>query len=299
MDLDTLLRDTTFAPDPTPQILATGRLALEAAVLASDRAAEPVGRHRPRHSRRFGIAAVLAVAACLTVVIGPTVDVGHRPASQAAATQVLLRAAAAAGAQPGGWPEAAYWHSVSTHTVGPGTYRREIWLGHHGPTVIKDDAYPGVTTMGPAVFNAGARPVTWDELYALSTDSQVLERTLRARIDRAGPDDDSELFTIVGDLLRDSPAPPQLRRALWEVAAEIPGFSLVGPVTDGAGRPGVAVERGTERYVLDPDTGQLLEESSGGPSLTPDSAARTGYRAIYLEQGPANEVPAAMNTGRP
>ena len=115
------------------------------------------------------------------------------------------------------------------------------------------------------------------------------------------------MFTIVGDLLRESPAPPALRRALWEVAATIPGVQLVGPVTDAAGRAGVAVERGRARYVLDPSDGRLLEESEGSPSdaniVQRDSAGnvigvqRRYFRTTYLEQGPANSAPAA--TPRP
>ena len=49
----------------------------------------------------------------------------------------------------------------------------------------------------------------------------------------------------------------------------------------------MAVQRGSLRYVLDPGTGALLEEESvhegGGP----------GYRATYLEQGPASAAPVA------
>jgi hypothetical protein len=51
-------------------------------------------------------------------------------------------------------------------------------------------------------------------------------------------------------------------------------------VTDGAGRAGVAVQRGAQRYVLDPADGRLLEEASDG------------WRASHLEQGPAASAPA-------
>ena len=109
---------------------------------------------------------------------------------------------------------------------------------------------------------------------------------------QGGPDDDSELWTIVTDLLRESPAPPALRRALWQVAATIPGVELVGGVTGSAGPPGIAVERDmtsfgwlAERYVLDPADGRLLE------ILDHDLAGNVGSRMTILEQGPPRLPP--------
>ena len=49
------------------------------------------------------------------------------------------------------------------------------------------------------------------------------------------------MFTLVGDALRGARATPAQRAALYEIAARIPGVELVGPVTDPAGRRGVAV----------------------------------------------------------
>jgi hypothetical protein len=197
---------------------------------------------------------------------------------------VLIRAGLAAGAQQGDWRGARYWHAVSQHSdggAGPAV-RREIWIGHHDIGVLKDPGVDsGVIPLEVAAFPTGGSSVTWDELWQLPTEPGALESRLRSGINGAGPDDDSELFVIVGDLLRESPAPPALRRALWQVAARVPGIELVGPVTDHAGRPGVAVERHGTRYVLDPDDGRLLEEDADG------------WRATYLEQGPAATAPEA------
>ena len=80
---------------------------------------------------------------------------------------------------------------------------------------------------------------------------------------------DYERFTIVGDLLRQTVAAPQLRAALYRVAAGLGGVELVGSMTDRAGRTGKAVSmtndqssRGLERRVLifDPETSVLLAE---------------------------------------
>ncbi|HEY5013594.1 MAG TPA: CU044_5270 family protein [Acidimicrobiia bacterium] len=293
MNLETLMRDTARVDEPEPHALAVGRAALDAVTQASVRPVAAVhGRARTTRRRRTvraGFAAVIVAAAGLAVVFGPTVNLGgHRPGASAEAAQVLMRAGASAGAQPGGWPNAEYWHSVSRHRQGSGpTYRREIWIGHHKVGVLEDPGVEaGVIRLGVALFPAGSNGLTWDQLYALPVESHALERKLRAGINGAGPDDNSELFTIVGDLLRESPAPPALRQALWEVAARIPGVTLVGAVTDGAGRHGVAVERGGQRYVLDPNDGRLLEESEPG-----------GWRATYLEQGPTSTAPTPTTSG--
>lgn len=278
MDLDTLLRDTSSVPDPTPGALASGQTAMAAAYPPVQLLA--VRRKRRRRALATGL---VAAAASVALVVGPTVALNGSPHANAAAAEVLLRAGAAAGAQDGDWQGAAYWRSVSNYSREGEDVRREIWIGHHEPGVLKDSGVDtgAVIPLDVALFPAGGTGITWDGLWDLPTEAGALERELRDGIDGAGPDDDSELFVIVGDLLRESPAPPALRKALWQVAARIPGIELVGEVTDHAGRPGVAVERHGTRYVLDPSDGRLLEESSDG------------WRATYLEQGPASSAPAA------
>jgi hypothetical protein len=132
---------------------------------------------------------------------------------------------------------------------------------------------------------------TWDQLYALPTDSRALETKLRATSLNGGRDDNTELFTLVGALLAESPAPPALRKGLWQIAARIPGVTLVGAVKDSAGRPGVEIRRGDEGYILDPKDGQLLEQYEGTPEPVPEAPNGTNWRSTILEQGPANSAP--------
>jgi hypothetical protein len=276
MDLDTLLRDTGDVTDPTPAVLTAGRMAVDTALPSLLLAAV-----RRKRRRRVLTTALVASAASLAVVAVPTLPLSGRPQDKAAA-QVLERAGVAAGAQAGDWRGASYWHSVSTYVRDGEDVRREVWIGHSTPGVLKDPGVDtGVIPLEVAIFPTGSGGVTWDELWELPTEPGALEDRLRSGINGAGPDDDSELFVIVGDLLRESPAPPALRKALWQVAARVPGIELVGAVTDHAGRPGVAVERHGMRYVVDPDDGRLLEESA------------TGWRATYLEQGPVESAPPA------
>ena len=271
--------------------------------------------HRAR-TRGLTLLAVLVTAVSLVLVIGATVDLGDKPPaptptispsgthptispsesqptispgeSQPTASlnisDVLRQAGAAAGDQPGGWPKASYWHSVSSYRHGSGPLvRREVWAGHHGTGGLLD------TRLSSAVIplqDGRFAGLGWDELYALPTEPGALESHLRATGLDGMRDSDTELFALVGDLLRESPAPPTLRKALWEVVARVPGVSLVGAVEDSTGRPGVAIEREEHGYVLDPTAGRLLEEYIGTPK--PGGAS---WRATYLEQGPAVSAP--------
>lgn len=262
--------------------------------------------------RRLTLFAVLVTAVSLVLVIGATVDLEDAPPAATPAagrgkalptagpgksrptptlnlTDVLRQAGAASGEQPGGWPEASYWHSVSSYRQGSGPLvRREVWAGHRAIGGLLD------TRLSSAVVplqNGRFAGLGWDELYALPTESVALESHLRATSLDGIRDGDTELFALVGDLLRESPAPPKLRRALWEVLAGVPGVSLAGAVRDSAGRPGVAVERGERGYVVDLTAGRLLEEFIGSPKPASDSPGAATWRATYLEQGPAVSAP--------
>lgn len=319
MDLDTLLRDTASVDDPTPHDLAAGRSALDAATMISARRVDWVRRAK---RRGLGLGAILAAAASLALVIGPMLNPGSSPsvASRTVAgptvspsmihpapsptvdkgkeappvtlnvSLVLFRAGAAAGAQPGGWPDAAYWHTISSYHQGTGpTLKRESWMGHRAIGVLKDPRVSSIIIPLEAGLFGG---FTWDQLYALPTDSQALETKLRATSLNGGRDDNTELFTIVGSLLAESPAPPALRKALWEIAARIPGVTLVGAVKDSAGRSGVEIKRGHEGYILDPKDGQLLEQYEGTPEPVPEAPGGTNWRSTILERGPADSAPA-------
>jgi hypothetical protein len=74
------------------------------------------------------------------------------------------------------------------------------------------------------------------------------------------------LWTAATGLLRDGEAEPELRGALWETLATVPGLTLDGETTDAVGREGTAVSvdfdspgLGGSVVVLDPSDGRLLE----------------------------------------
>jgi len=225
------------------------------------------------------------VAAAAIVVIPVVTVAGHGPREVAQAAPLLRQAGVAAGSQPGGWPGAAYWHVTSTYVRDGQTYRRDTWIAHHGRSVLRDTGLPTPGRQPPVLatssaFSAGATSLTWDQLYALPTDPAKLQAVLQSDIKDAGPNPTTELFVVVGDLLRETPAPPALRQALYDVAANIPGVTVTGQVTDAAGRTGVGVEYAGQTYVIDPGNGQLLADQEGG------------WTATYLRQGPASHAPA-------
>jgi hypothetical protein len=277
--LDDLLSAAGHVQDISPHQQQRAFVPVCATLRTRPDVAPVTGRRRLGGANRrlvlTGVAA--AVAAAITI---PVVSVGN---GQSAAAATLLRAAGnAAGAQQGGWPNAAYWHVASVYVRDGHTYHRDIWVSHHGQSVLRDDGVgSGVMPLGPGIFPAGGISLTWDQLYALPTDPGQLEAALNTDIKGAGPNPIAELFTIAGDLLRESPAPPALRKALYDVAAGIPGVQLVGRISDAAGRTGTGVERDGETLVIDPGTGELLADTE------------TGWSSAFVSQGPTSTAPPA------
>lgn len=165
-------------------------------------------------------------------------------------------------------------------------HTREIWIAPDGSGRLRvQSGQPNF--FGPedeAEWNAAGRPPidgprTTDESFGpdelsytdfseYSTDPDELYDQIRSRAEGYGPSTDAEMFVLIGDLLRETLAPPDLRAALYRVAARIPGVELVGEVTDQAGREGIAVARTSDDFdylarnelIFDPDTSEFLGE---------------------------------------
>jgi hypothetical protein len=110
------------------------------------------------------------------------------------------------------------------------------------------------------------------------------------------------MFVVIRDLLRAPLTPPDVRAALFEVAAGLPGIELLGEMDDRVGRPGVAVAMTAfpftpwhrqEIVIFDPATSVLLEERSVGLASYGDTPAPFlwGY-ATYLETEIVSKLPA-------
>ena len=274
-------------------------------------------RSRNRRLRWLAPAAGLAAtaAAASAVFVGLGTD-GEERAS--AAPAVLRKAAAAARAQPGPGRvepgEYRYTKSVNaylaTRVIRGGGFSvllphvSEIWLGREGGRLRETTGTPQFMSerdrrrwvaAGRPVLGGGTSttPLPPSPPLGLPSDADALYA--RIKRDAAGHGDGlyEQMFTLVGDALRETGASPAQRAALYEVAARIPGVELVGRVRDRAGRPGIAVafssDADKQRHVLifDEATAALLGEEyvalAGYWNDYPEGTV-VGY-ATYLTSG--------------
>ena len=128
---------------------------------------------------------------------------------------------------------------------------------------------PTPSGLAPGTPHAWPGSLYYENVDSLPTDVTALRRVIDERAAAGGGATDYERFTVVGDLLRETVAAPQVRAALYRVAGGLGGVELIGSMTDRAGRTGTAVSmtndqssRGLERRVLifDPQTSALLAE---------------------------------------
>jgi hypothetical protein len=121
---------------------------------------------------------------------------------------------------------------------------RKVWLSVDGTRVGLLKEPP---TMPNVSLDADTRPnvnaPTYDYLASLPTNPTQLLNLIYAQTkeESRGKGPDVEAFVTIGDLLRESIAPPQLTAALYRAAALIPGVVAVPDAVDAAGRHGVAV----------------------------------------------------------
>jgi hypothetical protein len=262
---------------------------------------------RRRRGRLLVAAVGLAIVGAITALVG----VGTHGGENAAAARVLRKIAAVASARPAPKPvtrgQFRYTKSVvgymsggkGWNAVSPGV--REIWLGPTGGRIHERWGKPTFPTaadrqnwiaagrpqVNPREDSGNIPPVA---PLNLPTDPDALYAELHDRAVGHGSGTRPEMFTLVGDALRESDASPALRASLYEVAARIPGVELVGPATDRIGRHGVAVAyvdgKLHERHelIFDPRTAALLGEEYvelDGNSYGYPSGTVTGY-ATYV-----------------
>ena len=237
-------------------------------------AASGSGRGSLRRPRR-AILAATAAAACLAIVaiaIAVTILGGpSQPAFDAGAVRLLARAADAAARQPAPQVRDGQYMYIETKEAVTSTVPLDlgatspprprhihlkritsrVWVpvgkfcgpaykrstSANGKTVIR--TYSGEKCLGIGSLN----DPTYRLLQALPTNPHAL-LALIYRVERGhGPGPDQEAFVTIGDLLRNTIAPPKVAAALYRAAALIPGVTLIPHATDAVGRHGVAVGR--------------------------------------------------------
>ncbi len=232
-----------------------------------------VGRGNQRRPRRAILAAaataVLAIAAAAVAVTWPGSP--SRPVFDPGAVRLLVKAADAAARQPAPHVRDSQFMYIETTAAVPSDVLRElgakpspfprhphlklitsrVWVPvgkscrpvykrsvpANGKTAV--ETYSGEKCPGVGSLN----DPTYRLLQSLPTNPHAL-LSLIYQVERGhGPGPDQEAFVTIGDLLRNTIAPPKVAAALYRAAALIPGVTLIRDATDAVGRHGVAVGR--------------------------------------------------------
>jgi hypothetical protein len=156
---------------------------------------------------------------------------------------------------------------TSTTVDGPGKNytvsvpeNRQIWIGPDGsgrlletfgtPIFLSATDHADWVAAGSPALSSGPSDETFGpgglsdgptDLARLPTDPKALAAMISSRRIEGGPSGPAEDFTQVGDLLRETDAPPALRAALFTVTERIPGIDELGTVADHSGRAGVGI----------------------------------------------------------
>ena len=255
--------------------------------------------HRTRRSRKWGmaaagIAAVLALVLALPAILPSGSGGGPQPAN---AAEALSEAADAAALQPAlslspgqylysktqSWGDkyAPYkWGYIDTSTS-------EVWTAADGSgriimhytEQVPSTPSPGQTTpsSGPPEIYTGTDSCTYDEpgrltpvdLSGMSTDVEALRQVvasiaLRGKHDYPEAKQSDMMLDRIRQTLGAGYGPPEVRAALYRVAAELPGVELLGQVKDPLGRVGTAVDVTwlgiRNELIFNPATGAVLAQ---------------------------------------
>ncbi|MGI5165959.1 CU044_5270 family protein [Spirillospora sp. CA-253888] len=241
----------------------------------------------------FGGLASAALAGGVTaaLVLVPPGD-GPPQMAQAGAVTVLNRAADAAAAEPElklRPDQYLYVESKGRYGYGPGPKRhthRQAWLsadGRHAGLIVQKEggqwerfwsctSGSGVNGDSRALNPTGPLdlrnpPTDCKDRPAVRTDLPTGTRAMRDWLYRNSEGEnppDVQAFITVGDTLGEGYLPPGARAAVFRAATTIPGVSARRPVTDLAGRTGVAVGQTWQgirsELIFDARTYRLLGE---------------------------------------
>ncbi|HEX7992541.1 MAG TPA: CU044_5270 family protein [Streptosporangiaceae bacterium] len=282
-------------PVPAERDLPAGRLpTIKEHLMTELRTDQPAAHSAPRAPRRgrtawtVAAAGLLAAAAAAATVIGLTGQSGGTGTDGKITAATLLRhvANAAAKTPVQEVTDNQFMYIETKHAAGrpygqpaPSKLdRRQVWTPVADlcrPSLVKNDGVPlrivrnssdmaanGLHLKCP--YRGTLNDPSYRLLQSLTTDPRALLNHIYKQTAGAGQSPDQEAFTTIGDLLRDSVAPPDVSAALFRAAALIPGVTLVPNAVDAAGRLGVAVSftfNGEQsEWIFDKQTFQLLGE---------------------------------------
>lgn len=246
---------------------------------------------RKRSRRRWTVGAATAALSSLAAVVVLTTS-STSPATAAEALRAVARVAQSA---PAAMPrDDQFFYVRSRVTAGLSMYagvdpehewaatlvasERQIWVSVDRPGRLIDkvtgkrpltpaDAH---RKQGPEPPGGDGRPMrvgatrhylmggerlSRAELLAYPTDPQAVYDRIRAHIHGDGRSRELHAFDAIATALRERPAPPALRAALYRALALVPGIELVGPDT-----VAVTVFGTRHELIFSPDTAELQAE---------------------------------------
>jgi len=289
----------------------------EARARARGRLLRHVRHSRAARRRRLLVPALaLAGAGIAAALIG----VGTHGDGNAAAAVALRHAAAVARTRPAPPPLRAgeFWYTKSVQAFIDSAPEqgwsalvprvREIWQGPSGGVLREQSGTPQFLTEHdrrhwiaagrPQVEPpTSSTPLSPSPSRDLPSDPNALYAAFHTQAEGNGNGTDAEMFTLVGDALRETDEPPAVRAALYEVAGRIPGVRLLGLVTDRSGRTGLAVAYDSSsgirsELIFDAHTSALLEERDvalEGNQFGYAPGTVTGF-ATYVSSGVVTRV---------
>jgi hypothetical protein len=144
--------------------------------------------------------------------------------------------------------------------------KAQIWISVSNlcrPGLLRTDGQDTKLTDNPGAAcpdRGSLNNPTYRLLQSLPTNPHTLLNMIYTVEKGHGQTPDQEAFTTIGDLLRESIAPPQVSAALYRAAALIPGVTAVPDVENATGAHGVGVAFGRETWVFDKTTLAMIGE---------------------------------------
>jgi hypothetical protein len=307
-------------PVPAERDLPAGRLpTIKEHLMTEIRTDQPAAHHAARAPRRSravwtvagaGLLAAAAAAATVLGLAGPSGNTGGHNAAVTLLSAVAKKAASVpvvevtdnqfmyvktegSSGRPYGQPAPSQLDKRQTWTPVADLCR---------PGLVKNDGVPLRILRNSSDLAANGQHLkcpylgtlndpSYRLLQKLPTDPSALLNLIYKQTAGAGQSPDQEAFTTIGDLLRDSIAPPAVSAALFRAAALISGVTVVPNAVDATGRSGVAVSFAFDgeqsEWIFDKQTLQMLGELDFvNGTLTAKSAIITRGFVDHLGQVP-------------
>ena len=160
----------------------------------------------------------------------------------------------------------------------------------------------------PATLDARELDLLLSSPAVLPTDTDALERLLRAYALTKDPPPESMVFNQIEDLLTNPYGSGALRAAAYRVLARMKGIELRRPMRDPIGRRGTAIDFPTgytfairHRLVIDPTSGAVLAEETLLGRPNPEVAGKPGRilgEVVYVRSGWVDRIGSKPPAGR-